>query len=296
MTRSLEEFPWPIAPASSQAPVWTGSEFALGTRRERVLQYDEAASHWSAELTEMHEAEAGATHPIDVASRQLAIDSVRRFAEAAPVVLDTGCSSAFLIDELRRAIPGSAIIGADYIPQPLYSAAARLPGVPLLQFDLRNCPLPDACVHVVTALNVLEHIDQDELALRQIFRILKPGGIAHIEVPAGPHLYDIYDEQLMHHRRYRLDELVDRARRAGFSVLRSTHLGAFVYPAFWCTKKRNRQLLRLPVEEKKKIIAEQIRKTSRSAILDFLLRSEMLLGKVISYPFGIRCVVVLRKT
>ena len=296
MTRTLEQFPWPVPPASSESPVWTGSDFAFGKRRERVLQYDEAASHWSAELTEMHEAEAGATHPIDVASRLLAIDSVRRFAEAAPVVLDTGCSSAFLIDELRRAVPDAAIIGADYIPQPLYSAAARLPGVPLLQFDLRKCPLPDACVHVVTALNVLEHIDQDELALRQIFRILKPGGIAHIEVPAGPHLYDIYDEQLMHHRRYRLDELVDRARRAGFSVLRSTHLGAFVYPAFWWTKKRNRQLLKLAAEDKKKIIAAQIRKTSSSALLGLLLKGEMALGKAVSYPFGIRCVAVLRKT
>ena len=167
--------------------------------------------------------------------------------------------------------------------------------MPLLQFDLRQCPLPDACLDAVTALNVLEHIDDDELALRQIFRILKPRGVAHIEVPAGPHLYDIYDEQLMHHRRYRLSDLAASARRAGFHVRRATHLGALVYPAFWWTKTRNRRLLQLPAEEKKRLVAQQIRATSRSRLLDLILRCELLAGRLMPYPVGIRCVAVLQK-
>ena len=41
-------------------------------------------------------------------------------------------------------------------------------------------------------LNVLEHIDDHSSAIAQVARVLKPGGVAVVEVPAGPHLYDTY--------------------------------------------------------------------------------------------------------
>ncbi|HTC13560.1 MAG TPA: hypothetical protein VK692_05030, partial [Chthoniobacterales bacterium] len=57
-----------------------------------------------------------------------------------------------------------------------------------------------------------EHIDEDFKALQEIYRILKPGGLAHIEVPADPSSFDFYDEVLMHFRRYRLGDLTTKAR------------------------------------------------------------------------------------
>jgi SAM-dependent methyltransferase len=226
----------------------------------------------------------------------MAIHSVQRHCRATkPVVLDVGCSSGFLLEDLRSAFPAATIIGADYIPQLLERLASRVSGIPILQFDLRNCPLPDGSIDAITCLNVLEHIDDDARALRQIYRVLKPGGIAHLEVPAGPHLYDIYDEHLMHHRRYRLAAFRRQCDVTGFRILTATHLGVFVYPAFSFIKRRHRRLLSLPAEEKKKIIAGQIRRTGRSLALDVLLRLETALPRCISYPVGIRCVVVARK-
>lgn len=302
---SLASFPWPIPPGVGQTPEWTGRGFRIDADDERapraVLAYDSAESHWSPELTELHEAEAGSTHPIDRASRRLAVQSLtghflpRGGNAAAPVVLDVGCSSGFVLEEIRAALPNAALIGSDYILPPLEKLAARLPGVPLLQFDLRRSPLPDACVDAVTALNVLEHIDDDRAALREIARILRPGGIAHIEVPAGPDCYDIYDEQLMHHRRYRCDDLLAKAREAGFSVQRTTHLGCLIYPAFWLVKQRGRRALNLPTAEKKKIVAQQIRQTGDSTLLNAALQLEEALGRLMTFPFGIRCVIVLHK-
>ena len=170
-----------------------------------------------------------------------------------------------------------------------------MPGLPILQFDLRRCPLPDACVDAVTALNVLEHIDDDAGALREIARILRPGGVAHVEVPAGPDLFDVYDEQLMHHRRYHLGDLLAKARGAGFEVLRGTHLGFFLYPPFAWVKRRNRRLLSLPAAEKRALVAGQIRRTSGSRGLDFALRVEEAWGRLVRYPTGIRCLAGLRK-
>jgi ubiquinone/menaquinone biosynthesis C-methylase UbiE len=292
---ALAAFPWPAPLETAAAPVWTGRGFDNG---QRVLAYDAAQSHWSAELTELHEAEAGADHPIDLASRALAVRTLLEHLPAGgagATVIDVGCSSGFVIEDIRRALPDAALIGADYLLEPLEKLGARMPELPLLQFDLRRCPLPDACVDGVTALNVLEHIDDDRAALTHIARILKPGGVAHIELPAGPHLYDIYDEHLMHHRRYRLADLLALARQCGFQVLKGTHLGCLVYPMFWFVKKRQRRLLSASPEVKRHQVAAQIQRTSRSRLLDAAMRAELALGKRISYPFGIRCIAVLKR-
>ena len=124
-----------------------------------------------------------------------------------PVIMDIGCSSGAMLKLLLREFQDSSILGADYVRGPLDVLAGKFSGVPLLQFDLTACPLPDDSLDGIVLLNVLEHIEEDEAALAQIARILKPGGIVVIEVPAGPNLYDIYDRQLLHHRRYRMSAL-----------------------------------------------------------------------------------------
>lgn len=293
---TLNPIPWPTPPGADAAPTWDGAGFHLGLTSRRVLAYDVADSHWSGDLTELHEAEAGSHHPIDQASRALAVQSLVRWLPAANgVVIDAGCSSGFVLEEIGRALPEAVLIGSDYLMAPLEKLGARLPQIPLLQFDLRRCPLPDACVDGVTALNVLEHIDDDRAALANIARILKPGGVAHIEVPAGPGLYDIYDEHLMHHRRYRLRDLEGLARDCGLTVLRGTHLGFFVYPMFAAVKLRHRRLLGASAATKRQKVAAQIKQTSRSRLLALAMRLELALGRWVKYPIGIRCVVVLRK-
>jgi ubiquinone/menaquinone biosynthesis C-methylase UbiE len=253
------------------------------------------SSHWSDDLTSLHEVEAGRDHPIDLASRRLAVASMKRLNVAAPIILDTGCSSGFVLEDLQRALPNARLIGADYLRGPLESLALRMSDIPILQFDLRRCPLADACVDGITCLNVLEHIDDHEAALREIHRILKSGGIAHIEVPAGPALFDIYDEYLMHHRRYRMGELMDLARRAGFTVTKKTHLGFSVFPAFWWVKTRNRKMLSRPTEEKARMVAAQIRSTRTNPLFAAVIKMETMIGRYFTFPWGIRCVVELRK-
>lgn len=296
MANKFAEFKFPKPPGCTSELYWDGRQFvsADGVWGD-ILCYSETQSNWSAELTELHEQEAGRNHPIDIASRASAIRSIRMFNQfPEPIVLDVGCSSGFLVEELVRELPGAAVMGADYIAQPLLRLAQRLPGIPILQFDLRQCPLPDNCVDVVTCLNVLEHIDDHAAATRHLFRILKPGGIAHLEVPAGPSLYGVYDELLMHHRRYRMSDLVNLVGQAGFEVLQKTHLGFFVFPAFALAKLANRGR-RSSEELKKKVVASQIHRTSDSSLFRFIMRVEMALGRRVRFPFGIRCVLVARK-
>jgi SAM-dependent methyltransferase len=289
-------FPWPKGTGHAENPVWCGTEFRIGAETCRVLVFDVNESHWSPELTALHEEEAGANHPIDRASRQAAVRSLQRFVrKAAPVVMDVGSSSGYVLEAMREALPDALLIASDYILPPLLKLGETMPDIPILQFDLRRCPLPDNSVDAITALNVLEHIDQDREALAQIHRVLRPGGMAHIEVPAGPALFDIYDEHLMHHRRYRLPELMAMAKEIGFEILQATHLGFFAFPAFWFAKKRNRRLLSLPIAEKRRLVAAQIRGSQQSKLLSLSFFLERFLGQAISWPWGVRAIVVVRK-
>jgi SAM-dependent methyltransferase len=168
-----------------------------------------------------------------------------------------------------------------------------MPTVPILQFDLQRCPLPDACVDAVVLLNVLEHIENDVSAVGHLFRILRPGGVAVVEIPAGPGLYDVYDKQLMHFRRYRRKGAVSLFKNAGFRIAKASHLGFFVYPAFWVVKKKNRLLAR--EQAAAEVVATDIKMTSSSAVLSALMNLELWLGEKMSFPVGIRCLITCRK-
>jgi SAM-dependent methyltransferase len=265
----------------------------VGRERQRVLRYlPEQPSGWSDALTTIHEQDAGDDHFIDRASRSHALGQLARHVTGkAPVLLEVGCSSGFMLRALRSAFPHAQVLGADFVAGPLEALGAALPGVPLLQFDLRACPLPAACLDAIVLLNVLEHIDRDVDALRETARVLKPGGVAVIEVPAGPGLYDGYDRQLLHQRRYTLAQLTERVKTAGLSIRSRSHLGVFIYPAFWAVKKKNRLFPPRSSEEQESTVRGQIRKTRNQALLAALMSAELALGRWVSYPIGIRCLM-----
>jgi ubiquinone/menaquinone biosynthesis C-methylase UbiE len=290
-------FEWPAL--NGHRPVWTGHGFQVGGQAEAILDYEAGDSGWSEELTLFHEDAAGeGTHPIDVASRHRARRALKhqlRNPSKNTVVLEVGCSSGFLLQELMEDWPQSLVIGADYIRGPLCRLAERLPALPLMRFDLVKCPLPSASVDAVVLLNVLEHIEDDRAALQQVMRILKPGGLAVVEVPSGPHLYDVYDKYLHHFRRYTLTDASTKLEQAGLRVIHRSHLGFFVYPAFAMIKRRNRRFLNATEEEQRSVVERSISQTKNSPVLGWLSAFEEKVGKHVSYPFGIRCVMVASK-
>src|SRR5712691_7294878 len=175
----VTEYAWPSPSDLSEQPIWTGRGFRLGKDLVSVLSYEVGRSGWTDELTRFHEEPAGSGHPIDRASRHHALERLQKYLKAvSPVILEVGCSSGFLLRLLRERLPHAFLIGADYVGGPLEKLAADLPDIPLLQFDLVKCPLPGNSLDAVVLLNVLEHIQDDATAVRQIYRILKPGGVA----------------------------------------------------------------------------------------------------------------------
>ncbi len=286
-------FPFPSSTAA--APIWTGRGFLVDGQPAPFLSYLSESSGWSDDLTGFHEQIAGQHHPIDVASRRNAVGQLVRRLPPGATLLEVGCSSGFLLEDLRAAMPGATLIGSDFVAGPLAALAQRMPDVPLLQFNLVTCPLEDACVDAVVMLNVLEHIEEDFAALKQTCRILKPGGLVVIEVPAGPQLYDDYDRYLMHHRRYTMAELRAKVAEAGLESLEASHLGFFVYPAFVRAKRKNQRNMAGDAAAMQRVTEREIQQTRGSRLLKLLLDIEAGLGRWVSYPTGIRCTMVCRK-
>src|SRR5271157_3860743 len=126
------DFPWPRLTDQS-LPVWTGKGFRAGSEFSEILSYGESESAWSDELTAMHEAEASSSHPIDLASRALAVRSMQELTyRPGQLVLDIGCSSGFLIQDMQTRLPTLSAFGADYLVSVVIKAARRNPGIPFV--------------------------------------------------------------------------------------------------------------------------------------------------------------------
>ncbi len=141
-------------------------------------------------------------------------------------VLDIGCGAGNMIHHLSRY---GRVKGVEVDARPVAMAQAR--GYDVRQGDAtRAIPFPDASFDLVTALDVIEHTDDDAAILREAYRVARPRGILTISVPALQSLWSYNDEINGHRHRYSSRELRERVERAGFRVRRVTFGFFLVFP------------------------------------------------------------------
>jgi SAM-dependent methyltransferase len=145
-------------------------------------------------------------------------------------VLDVGCGTGANGPVLADG-PGRVVFGIDRSDVPLGLAGtgerghrARLRG------DAAKLPFADASFDLVVALDVLEHLDDDAAAARELWRVLRPGGAIVVFVPALRILWGFQDEVSEHRRRYGRAQLDGVLRDAGFSLTRLTFFNTFLFP------------------------------------------------------------------
>jgi SAM-dependent methyltransferase len=293
----MKDISFPPVSAGEDSPVWNGGAFVRSGQSARVLAYEVGESGWSDELTELHEsATESGTHFIDVASRDHAINELKRALGTRPVsIMEVGCSAGHLLADMRRSLPNATLTGGDYTLGTLVKLGEKMPGIPLVRFNLAASPLPSNSYDAMVLLNVLEHIEDDIAATSHIARMLKPSGVAVIEVPAGPELFDDYDRQLQHFRRYTLQTICSVVEQAGLVVERRNYLGALIYPAFYLAKKLSQSRPKLATDREEHV-ANAIGATSRfNAVGRAIMSLEEAIARSITFPRGIRCVVTARK-
>jgi SAM-dependent methyltransferase len=280
-------FDLPPLEGSFHKPIWMGNHFRIGSLKLNVLEYSENFDGWSDDLTLMHENTVGDSHPIDICSRLNAISEIKSFNKNDnKVILEIGCSSGFLIKELIYLFPNSTIVGADVVREPLHKLAKKMPEVPLLRFDILKCPLPEKSIDILIMLNVLEHIDNDNLALSKSFNLLKSGGKLIIEVPAGKYLFDNYDKELNHYRRYNMKDIEIKLKNIGFIIEKKSHIGFILFPIFILIKFYNKIFF-----NSKNIVTKNIKNTKNSLIFKKIMNFESKYFASKYLPFGIRVVI-----
>lgn len=156
--------------------------------------------------------------------------------------------------------------------------------------QVETMPFANRTFNVVTALDVLEHTDDDLLALREIQRVCDPSGILFITVPAYGFLWSEHDEALKHRRRYTAHELRNKLTVTGFEVVRTSYfISALFFPILglriWQGLRKNSTAPKTSLRVLPKWI-----NTSLIRLLDL----EQRLLRRINFPFGVSIVAMAR--
>jgi SAM-dependent methyltransferase len=91
-------------------------------------------------------------------------------------------------------------------------------GLPTLRGDATRLPFADSSLDLVMAFDLLEHLHDDDSAVAEVRRVLKPTGTYLVAVPADPRLWSSHDEAVDHVRRYTREGLLALLDRGGFEV------------------------------------------------------------------------------
>ncbi|GGP82603.1 class I SAM-dependent methyltransferase [Streptosporangium pseudovulgare] len=127
-------------------------------------------------------------------------------------------------------------LAADYSETAVELARAR--GLQAVHADARDLPLPDMRFDLVLAFDVLEHIREDREAVREIVRVLRPGGTALITVPCDMALWSAHDVASSHVRRYTREGLNTLLTGEGLVIDRLWSWNVLLRPVVAWRRKR----------------------------------------------------------
>lgn len=150
-------------------------------------------------------------------------------------VLELGCGNGGMLRLLKDCSPGGTVVGMDLFAEGLRFARNRC-DCALVQGDAGRPPFGEQ-FQIVGMFDVLEHIEQDVAALRDVRRMLAPGGAIVITVPAHMSLWSYFDVAAHHARRYSTDELATKLKIADFDVQYVTQFMGAIYPLVWLGRR-----------------------------------------------------------
>jgi SAM-dependent methyltransferase len=119
------------------------------------------------------------------------------------------------------------------------AALAAERGLAVIRGDATHLPVLPGALTLVTAFDVIEHIEDDYLAAAEIRRVLRPRGILLVTVPADPRLWSAHDVASHHFRRYDRDGLTRLMRKAGLEIDELWSWNVLLRPAVTLTRRRS---------------------------------------------------------
>lgn len=204
-----------------------------------------------------------------------------------PRIIDVGCGTGANLTLLEQF---GDVIGLDSELLALSFCQQRQHNL-LVQASATALPFADASADVITALDVLEHLEDDVGALSELHRILRPGGYLLATVPAYQWLWSEHDEALHHKRRYVARELRRKVEGAGLQIVKLSYAISAVLPII--AAFRLAQRLRPRTGEPKTAHIRLPRPLNQ--LLVTYLRGEAFTLRFASLPCGVSLVCMAQK-
>jgi SAM-dependent methyltransferase len=210
-------------------------------------------------------------------------------------VLEVGCGTGFVLRGLATTFPSYRLTGAEVYSAGLRFAQDRVPQAHFCQLDATNMPF-ESLFDAIGCFDVLEHIPDDEAALRGIAKALKPDGFLFITVPQHMWLWSAYDEAGGHKRRYSRSELVSKVQAAGYQVLFVSSFVSLLLPLMFA----NRFLQKEDKRSRAEVSEQSLRDLTPSGLLNVIgslcMRIDFFLLRLgLSLPLGGSLSMVVRK-
>jgi len=200
-------------------------------------------------------------------------------------ILDVGCGTGANLEMLSQFGEAEGVDVSDDALE-----FCRRKGLKVQKGLAETLPYADETFDVTTALDVVEHLDDDIAGLKEMFRVTKRGGHSLIFVPAFMWLWGVQDDISNHRIRYTKQEIVERLEKAGFTVERATYANW----TFFAPILGGRTLMRLtgikPESE------NNVNVSALNGIFGKLFSAERFWLKKFNFPFGVSIVVVARKS
>ena len=220
-----------------------------------------------------------------VGIRQIQLFFVKKYLPVPfPEILDIGCGPGATLKELSKL---GHTIGIDNSKYALQLAKQR--GLKNIRYgDVLHLPFSENSFHIVTAFDVIEHVDDDIKGLTEIKRVMKKGGIVIFTSPAYMWLYDDHDRMNHHFRRYTTRKFIEKAKNLGLNVRFCTYCNTFLFPFIVLVKvfNRIRGMSRFNNEDTPEPL---------NSILKLIFSSERYVLNMVPFPFGLSILAVLEK-
>ncbi len=223
------------------------------------------------------------------ASKKIIIlDAISRYANLTKdsYILDIGCGSGLMLNELEKL---GNTTGMDMSNEAISFSKEIFKGTIKQGFLPHNVPFEANQFNLITALDVIEHIENDIESLKSIRRILNEHGIAIITVPAYMFLWSHFDELNEHKRRYTLPELKFKLQQSGLTIEKISYYNTFLFPIAYAVRKLNNLFGRNGSSD------IDMPGNAVNFLLQKIFSFEKFFLRFLNFPFGVSILAVVKK-